>query len=116
MARSRARGVTTLSWHSGSGECTPQRPRKTAPGTNAEAVEREPRGQRSQLGGQRLGYVAGVVAGLEISGMNDQRRGRAVRLQVHPRDEPVSLQERQYVVAVHPLRPGHVDLDLVFEA
>ena len=40
----------------------------------------------------------------------------AIGLEVDPPDQAVAEQERQHVVAVHPLLLGHVDLDPVVEA
>ena len=47
---------------------------------------------------------------------HQQRAGLPVGLEVDPRDQPVAEQERQHVVAVHPLLGRDVDLDPVVEA
>ena len=60
--------------------------------------------------------LTGCGTSLDPGGAHQQPPGLAVRLEIHPGDQPVAEQERQHVVAPAPLRLGHVDLDRVVEA
>ena len=79
-------------------------------------LQAEPRGELRELGVQ-LGDVLGAPAPrLPGAPSYPQHPGGPVRLQVEPRDEVLAQEERQHVVAVHPLLLGHVDLEPEVEA
>ncbi len=95
---------------SGAGQVTarPVRPPSARP---------EPAGQTgaARRRAARRRSPPGRRAGLAPRGRNLQHAGLPVGLEVDPGDEPVTEQERQHVVAVHPLRRRDVDLDPVVE-
>ncbi len=76
--------------------------------------ESEPGGQLAEL---RRELVGGVLGGAVLGPrrLHDQPAVLAVGLEVDPADDLVAEQERQHVVAVHPLVRGRVDLDAVVE-
>src|SRR5262249_31311254 len=53
---------------------------------------------------------------LEVEGPHEKLPRRPIRLQVGTADEPISIQERQHVVAVDALVLAFVDLDHMAEA
>ena len=58
----------------------------------------------------------GVDAGLGERALDEQRAALAVGLEIDPGDQLLAEQERQHVVAVHPLGGRGVDLDAVAKA
>jgi len=83
---------------------------------DGDVVEALPAGGPAQLGGERLRDLAGVLARLQPGREHPQDSAGPVALEVDPGGEVLAVQERQDVVAVHPLRRRDVDLDAVVEA
>ena len=90
------------------------------------AGARSPRGRTSMADrpsqlGHRTELLGELVrrlfrsAGFGVRAEHPEHPVLAVGLEVDPADDPVAEQEREHVVAVHPLRLGHVDLDPVEE-
>ena len=68
-----------------------------------------------QLGGEFIRDVGRGGRFLSKGAANPEDLRRSIGLEVHTCNELVTQQERQDVVAVDPLRRGHVDLDAIPE-
>src|SRR6266550_3623054 len=80
-----------------------------------DALQPQPVGHQPQLLAQRPGDFSGVMARLEMGGMDQQLRVGAVGLEIDPRDQQIIQQEGQHVIAVLSLGQRRVDLDAIEE-
>src|SRR5215468_2595598 len=77
---------------------------------DGNAVELEPVRHRAELASERSRRCTRRT-GLEVRGLDAKHAGRAIRLEIDPRDEGVAEQEREHVVAVHALVLRRVELE-----
>src|SRR5438034_298662 len=77
------------------------------------SIELQPAGHQVQLG--RQGFDEVRYAGFRCDSWDEQGRVPAIGLQIDSSNKPVAEQERQHVVAVHPLRRGRIYADPVEE-
>ena len=89
--------------------------RSAASSDHDDVVEAEPAGHERAARRQLGGDLVVVDAGLGHAACTSSAPAGAVGLEVDPADEAVAEQERQDVVAEHPLRRRRVDLDRVAE-
>src|SRR5690606_12726475 len=93
----------------------PQRADQVTALRRRDRSQAEPGGEPAQLRRERLGHLPDLHPVLHPGRWDPQHPRGPVGLQIPPGDQPVPQQEREDVVAVHPARCRHVDLDPVTE-
>src|SRR5690349_339920 len=96
--RTSARTITTPSTDL-SGAC--ERSRQVTAVPDADGGQAEPARHACELGSERGGDTRLAHAGLRVGGLHAQRARGAVGLEIDARDERITEQEREHVVAVH---------------